>query len=43
MRKIFRFSFERESYWLVILYVLVPLVAILLTIVIPGWWRLWFS
>jgi hypothetical protein len=43
MRKIFRFSFERESYWLVILYVLVPLLAILLMIVIPGLWRRWFS
>jgi competence protein ComGC len=41
MRKIFRFSFQRESYWLVAIYVVVPLVAILLFIVIPGLWRRW--
>jgi len=40
MRKIFRFSFKRESYWLVVLYVVLPLLAILLLIVIPGLLRL---
>ena len=42
MRKIFRFSFERESYWLVIICVVVPLLGILVAIVIPGLWRRWF-
>jgi hypothetical protein len=42
MRKIFRFSFERESYWLLVICVVVPLLAILLSIVIPGLWRRWF-
>ena len=42
MRKIFRFSFKRESYWLVVLYVVLPLLAILLLIVIPGLLRRWF-
>lgn len=37
------FTFERESWWLVALYVLGPLVAILLWIVIPGLWRRWFT
>lgn len=39
MRRMFRFSFERESYWLVVLYVLLPLLAMLLTVFIPGLWR----
>jgi hypothetical protein len=43
MRKIFRFSFERESYWLLVIYVVVPLLAILVAIVIPGLLRRWFS
>ena len=38
MRKI-RFSFQREAYWLVAICLVVPLVAILLFIVIPGLWR----
>ena len=42
MRKIFSFSFKRESYWLVVLYVVLPLLAILLLIVIPGLLRRWF-
>ncbi len=42
MRQIFRFSFQRESYWLVVIYVALPLLAILLAIVIPGLWRRWF-
>jgi competence protein ComGC len=42
MRKIFRFSFEREAYWLVAICVVVPLLAILVLIVIPGLWRHWF-
>jgi len=42
MRQIFRFSFERESYWLVVICVVVPLLEILLVIVIPGLWRSWF-
>ena len=33
--QIFRFSFQRESYWLVVIYVALPLLAILLAIVIP--------
>jgi hypothetical protein len=41
MRKIFRFSFQRESYWLVAIYLVVPLLAILLFIVVPGLWRRW--
>ena len=44
MRKRFlNFTFERESYWMVALYVLLPLLAILLSIVIPGLWHRWFS
>ena len=43
MRKRFLgFTFERESYWLAVLYVLIPLLGILLLIVIPGLWRRWF-
>ena len=42
MRKISRFSFHREPYWLVVICVAVPLLAILLSIVIPGLWRRWF-
>jgi hypothetical protein len=36
------FSFEREAKWLIVLYVLIPLVLILLAIVIPGILRRWF-
>jgi hypothetical protein len=43
MRKIFRFSFQHESYWLVVICVALPLLAILLLILIPGLWRRWFS
>ena len=42
MRKIFRFSFQRESYWLVVICVVLPLLAILLAIAIPGLWGRWF-
>ena len=42
MRKIFRFSFEREAYWLVTICVAVPLLAALILIVIPGLLRRWF-
>jgi len=42
MRNIFRFSFKREAYWLVAIYLILPLLAILLSIVIPGLWRRWF-
>jgi hypothetical protein len=40
MRKRFLgFTFERESHWMMVLYVLIPLLGILLWIVIPGLWR----
>jgi hypothetical protein len=42
MRNIFRFSFKREAYWLVVIGLIVPLLAILLGIVLPGLWRRWF-
>ena len=42
MRKILRFSFCASLYWLVVICVGVPLLAILLSIVIPGLWRRWF-
>ena len=43
MRKPFlRFTFERESHWMVVLCVLGPLLGILFWIVIPGLWRRWF-
>jgi hypothetical protein len=43
MRKRFlTFTFERESRWLVVLYVLIPVLAILFFIVLPGLWRRWF-
>jgi len=38
-KRFWNFTFERESYWLVLLYVLLPLLAILLMIIIPGLWR----
>jgi hypothetical protein len=37
------FTFEREAKWLVVLYVLLPLLLILLAIVIPGILRRWSS
>ena len=37
------FTFEREAHWLVVLYIAIPLLAILLWIVIPGLWRRWFG
>jgi len=44
VRKRFRhFTFERESHWLVVLYIAIPLLAILLFIVMPGLWRRWFG
>jgi uncharacterized membrane protein YjgN (DUF898 family) len=36
------FTFERESRWVVVLYVLIPLLAILLFLVLPGLWHRWF-
>ena len=43
MRKRFlRFTFERESHWMVVVSILVPLLAILLGIVTPALWRRWF-
>jgi hypothetical protein len=41
MRNIFRFTFEREAQWLVAIC-LMPLLAILLGIVLPGLCRHWF-
>jgi len=42
MNKLFGgFTFERESRWLIVLYVLLPLLLVLLSIVVPGLWRLW--
>lgn len=38
-KRFWNFTFERESYWLVLLYVLLPLLAILLSIIIPGLWH----
>jgi hypothetical protein len=34
-----RFSFKRESYWLVVIGVVVPLLAMLFSILIPRLWR----
>ena len=43
MRKRFlTFTFERESRWLLVLYLLGPLLAMLLSIVLPAFWRWWF-
>jgi hypothetical protein len=42
MRKVFRFSFERESHRLLVICVVVPVLGILISIVIPGLWRRWF-
>ena len=41
-KRFFGFTFERESHWMVVWYLLVPLLAILFGIVIPGLWRRWF-
>jgi hypothetical protein len=38
-RSFLGFTFERESHWMVVWYLLVPLPAILFGIVIPGLWR----
>jgi hypothetical protein len=38
-RRFWRFTFEREAYWLLGLCVLVPLVLFLLLIVIPAFMR----
>jgi hypothetical protein len=44
MRKRFpHFTFERESRWMVVLYLLLPLLGILLAIVLPGLIRRWVS
>ncbi len=37
------FTFEREAKWMVVLFVLLPLVGILFAIVIPGILRRWFA
>lgn len=34
-----RFTFERESKWMLVLYLLLPLLAVLAAVVIPGLWR----
>jgi ribulose-5-phosphate 4-epimerase/fuculose-1-phosphate aldolase len=39
IKRFLRFTFERESHSLVVLYVLVPLFAILLALIVPGLWR----
>ncbi|MGB2715365.1 MAG: hypothetical protein WBC51_14375 [Vicinamibacterales bacterium] len=41
-RRFLWFTFEREAKWLVVLYVLLPLILILFAIVIPGILRRWF-
>ena len=38
----FRFSFKREAYWLVVISLIVPLLAILVGLVLPRLWRYWF-
>jgi hypothetical protein len=40
-RRLVRFNFERESHWMLILYVLIPLLLLILAIVLPGLWRRW--
>jgi hypothetical protein len=42
MRNFFRFSFKREAHWLLVICLLVPMLAILLGIVLPGLLRRWF-
>lgn len=42
MRSIFRFLFKREAQWLLVICLIVPLLAILFGIVLPGFWRRWF-
>jgi len=43
MKRFLRFTFERESHWMLVLYVLLPLLAILFSIVIPALRRRWFG
>ena len=35
-KRFLRFTFEREAKWLVVLYILLPLLGILLAIGVPG-------
>lgn len=42
MRNVFRFSFTREAWWLVVIYLIVPLLVVFFAIVLPGLWRQWF-
>ena len=43
MKRFLGFTFERESHWMLVLYVLLPLLAILFSIVIPALRRRWFG
>jgi hypothetical protein len=37
------FTFEREAKWMLLLYLLIPLLGILIAVVIPGILRRWLS
>lgn len=39
MRRVFTFSFDREARWMVLIYILLPLLAALLFIGLPGFLR----
>ena len=43
MKRFLRFTFKRESHWMLVLYVLLPLLAILFSIVISALRRRWFG
>jgi len=43
IKRFLPFTFERESHWMLALYVLLPLLAILFSIVIPALRRRWFG
>jgi hypothetical protein len=43
LKRLRTFTFEREARWLVALYVVIPLLAIVLCTVLPALWRRWFS
>lgn len=34
------FSFEREARWLMVILLVIPVIAVVVAIVIPGLWRL---
>ena len=42
-KRFLSFTFEREAKWLVVLFVLLPLLGILFAIVFPGILRRWLS